>query len=728
MRKKKKLGTRMFISIMAVLVYGILSAGITGMVCLVNQSQTDMQSAMTERVASASNLVSVTLRHYSSLVSSLDGTTAQTDKIKAADSSIVDINTRAETSPGIALSTDGYIVITGEYAKGTAYIAIGTDWIDQILSDTGASDSAEYYIVTSDGRMVASVNGTLSQDQIAPYAGANEVRSAKLNGSDRIVYDDAIDGTDFTVITSCDAAEFSSNSAVAMRILLIAFVISFGGGAFVIRRIVKSIIGPVEAINKKILSMAEGDLSGESIIVNTGNELQTLAEAVNAMADHSRNIISDISHVAARIADEDLTVETHTEYVGDYAPIKTALDGIVDSTSGVIRQIEASSRMVAEGSGVMSVNSTTLSESAAEQAATMEELNASVVEISSNITANADSAEKAKALSDDCRAIVDEGSAKMSDMLRAMEQINETSSKIANIIKAIEDISFQTNILSLNASIEAARAGEAGKGFAVVAGEVGELASKTAEAAKNTTALIKTALSAVENGTVMANETALMLDKIVAETDDTARVIDQIADASRVQADSVKQILVGMDQISTSVQMTSGSSSECAASAEELSGQAKVLLELVQRFKLPDAEAVKKKQAEKRAAERQAKNNTPSPDNTSKPSAPVNSDKKAAPVTPEPAVKKESAADVKKAPNLQPKTSSVPKEKPVDKKPEQKPAEKKPLNKKPEEKKPKPKPVEKKPEVKQVEKKPEPAPAPVARPRSRTIVLDDDKY
>ena len=709
MRKKKKLGTRMFISIMAVLVYGILSAGITGVVCLVNQSQTDMQSAMTERVASASNLVSVTLGHYSSLVSSLDGTTAQTDKIKAADSSIVDINTRAETSPGIALSTDGYIVITGEYAKGTAYIAIGTDWIDKILSDTGASDSAEYYLVTSDGRMVASVNGTLSQDQIAPYAGENKVRRAKLNGSDRIVYDDAIDGTDFTVITSCDAAEFSSNSAVAMRILLIAFVISFGGGAFVIRRIVKSIIGPVEAINKKILSMADGDLSGEPVSVNTGNELQTLAEAVNAMAEHSRNIISDISHVAAKIADEDLTVETHTEYIGDYAPIKTALDGIVDSTSGVIRQIEASSRMVAEGSGVMSVNSTTLSESAAEQAATMEELNASVVEISSNITANADSAEKAKVLSDDCRAIVDEGSAKMSDMLRAMEQINETSSKIANIIKAIEDISFQTNILSLNASIEAARAGEAGKGFAVVAGEVGELASKTAEAAKNTTALIKTALSAVENGTVMANETALMLDKIVAETDDTARVIDQIADASRVQADSVKQILVGMDQISSSVQMTSGSSSECAASAEELSGQAKVLLELVQRFRLPDEEAVKKKQAEKRAAERQAKNNAPSPDNTSKPSAPV---------TPAPAVKKETSADVRKAPKPQQKTGYLPKEKP----------EAKPVEKKPEprsaEKKPEPKPLDKKP----AEKKPEPAPAAAAGPRSRTIVLDDDKY
>ena len=199
----------------------------------------------------------------------------------------------------------------------------------------------------------------------------------------------------------------------------------------------------------------------------------------------------------------DLTAEPAADYIGDYAPIKSALYGIINSTSDVIRQIGASSKLVSDGSSKMSDNSTTLSQAATEQAATVEELNASIVEISSNISANADSAGKAKVLADDCMKIVNEGNVKMTDMLHAMEEINETSSQIANIIKTIEDISFQTNILSLNASIEAARAGEAGKGFAVVAGEVGQLAGKTAEAAKNTTALIKTSLTAVENGTVM---------------------------------------------------------------------------------------------------------------------------------------------------------------------------------------------------------------------------------
>lgn len=718
MKKKKTLGTRIIIAVMAVLAYGILSAGITGIVCLVQQSNSDMKNSMSERVSSASNLLSSTIQHYVSMIATLDGTTAQVNDIIASDSNIVEINTHAEGSAGVTTNSDGYIVVTGTYPKGTASITTSTAWLGNIVNTMHTSDTTEFYLLTNDGRLLASMNGSLSAEQVAGYMNITDVETVSDNGRNHIVTASPIIGTDWTAVVICDAKEFLGNAFIAVLVMIITTTISFVVGALVISKFVKRIIVPLNAINGKILDMEQGKLSGDAIEVHTGDELETLADAVNSMTAYTNTIIKDIEAVSAKLAAEDLTAEPAADYIGDYAPIKSALYGIINSTSDVIRQIGASSKLVSDGSSKMSDNSTTLSQAATEQAATVEELNASIVEISSNISANADSAGKAKVLADDCMKIVNEGNVKMTDMLHAMEEINETSSQIANIIKTIEDISFQTNILSLNASIEAARAGEAGKGFAVVAGEVGQLAGKTAEAAKNTTALIKTSLAAVENGTVMANETAKMLSKIVSETDDTAKVIDKIAAASQEQADSVKQILVGMDQISTSVQMTSGSSAECAASAEELSGQAKVLLDLVQRFKIADAASEKKRKKAARAAANALKSGAPAA--PSAPAAPA-AEKKEAPAA-KPAESAETAKPVSENPAAKPAQNAP--EKPAEKPKAAASAAKAPA--KPEAPKASPKPAAPAPAVSHAPVTPA-APKPASAPK-RTIVLDDDKY
>ena len=718
MKKKKTLGTRIIIAVMAVLAYGILSAGITGTVCLVQQSNSDMKNSMSERVSSASNLLSSTIQHYVSMIATLDGTTAQVNDVIASDPNIVEINTHAEGSAGVTTNSDGYIVVTGTYPKGTASITTSTACLGNIVNTMHTSDATEFYLLTNDGRLLASMNGSLSAEQVAGYMNITDVETVSDNGRNHIVTASPIIGTDWTAVVICDAKEFLGNAFIAVLVMIITTTISFVVGALVISKFVKRIIVPLNAINGKILDMEQGKLSGDAIEVHTGDELETLADAVNSMTAYTNTIIKDIESVSAKLAAEDLTAEPAADYIGDYAPIKSALYGIINSTSDVIRQIGASSKLVSDGSSKMSDNSTTLSQAATEQAATVEELNASIVEISSNISANADSAGKAKVLADDCMKIVNEGNVKMTDMLHAMEEINETSSQIANIIKTIEDISFQTNILSLNASIEAARAGEAGKGFAVVAGEVGQLAGKTAEAAKNTTALIKTSLTAVENGTVMANETAKMLSKIVSETDDTAKVIDKIAAASQEQADSVKQILVGMDQISTSVQMTSGSSAECAASAEELSGQAKVLLDLVHRFKIADAASEKKRKKAARAAANALKPGAPAA--PSAPAAPA-AEKKEAPAA-KPAESAETAKPVSENPAAKPAQNAP--EKPAEKPKTAAPAAKAPA--KPEAPKASPKPAAPAPAVSHAPVTPA-APKPASAPK-RTIVLDDDKY
>lgn len=347
----------------------------------------------------------------------------------------------------------------------------------------------------------------------------------------------------------------------------------------------RSIGKPIAEIEKAAKEMSKGNYDID-ISYDSKNEIGQLVESMHTMIGVTKAIIVDVGRGLNEISLGNFDISPEVEYIGVFAPIETSIYGIISSLSDTLSQIQVSSDQVSSGSDQVSSGAQALSQGTTEQASSVQELAATISEISQQVKENAENAERARQKVNYVGGEISDSNNQMQRMIGAMEQISESSKEIGKVIKTIEDIAFQTNILALNAAVEAARAGAAGKGFAVVADEVRNLATKSSEAAKGTTALIEDSIRAVESGTKLADETAKSLLSVVEGAQDVTDTVDKIAEASGEQAQSIGQVTEGIDQISAVVQTNSATAEESAAASEELSGQAQILKDLVQRFKL----------------------------------------------------------------------------------------------------------------------------------------------
>lgn len=396
----------------------------------------------------------------------------------------------------------------------------------------------------------------------------------------------AVDNTLSKMVAAVRKEQAAQNKQTLV-FTIIAMIMIVGILAIFIRSLVNMINSPIQEVRKALNGFAEGNMD-VPIEYEGKNELGEMCDALRSSQVTLKEVIKDQCYCLQEMANNNFAVKSYIpeKYVGEFSTIIGSMRGIRDSLTNAFQQIQVSASQVEAGADQVSMGAQSQSQGATEQASSVEELSASLQEVSNQVLENSENAKKANSLATESGEVAKNTLTDMQNMISAMHEISNTSEDIRKVIKVIDDIAFQTNILALNAAVEAARAGVAGKGFAVVADEVRNLAGKSAEAAKNTTALIESSITAVERGQNIANKTNDAFEELAVKVEQVVTTVNEISHASAEQAEGIQQITLGVEQISATIQTSSATSEESAAASEELSGQAAMLRDLVSKFKI----------------------------------------------------------------------------------------------------------------------------------------------
>ncbi len=504
------------------------------------------------------------------------------------------------------------------YGSGAVFSVVVPDMLDgvpcalvlffdySVLSDMIASaeftENSSMYLINEDGRIIAGtdnddvLNGVNYIEKSGSGKEIAEIHRLALSqesGNAEVTVDGVkcrmayspVKNSVWALILTAPLSDFNSvlKTSILIIVIISAVIII---AAFVFTFIMmNSLVNPVISVTERLRRLSDGDLQSNVEMSFMKNEIGVLSSSLSETVMSLKGYLDIIDSSLERIAAGDVAFELGSGFRGDFIVLRKTFNSILADLRRTFGQINTAANQVNEGASQFANSAQALSTGAAEQSSEINNLYVQINDINNQIAINAETALRTDSLVDGIGEQIGECSEDMNKMLKSMNDISETSEKISDIINIIDDIAFQTNILSLNAAVEAARAGEAGRGFSVVSEEIKNLADMSAEAAKQTAALIEISLKNVKEGSSVAKTTAFSLSEIVISATQISEQVKLIASTSKEQSDSIAEIRRGVEQITVVTESNTATAEQSAAASEEMSGHAEMLQEMISKFK-----------------------------------------------------------------------------------------------------------------------------------------------
>ncbi len=375
---------------------------------------------------------------------------------------------------------------------------------------------------------------------------------------------------------------------VLIAIIIIAIITAILISTRIAKKIARGIEKPLKALGERFKTFAQGDFDSPFPTVESKDEIADMITEVLNMAEHLQNIINDTNMVLDEMAQGNFVVQIQREeiYVGKFEHMLSSIKALIREMTDMLTNIHQAAAQVAMGSDNLSEAAQVLAEGATDQAASVEEMQATITTISDGIQSTASQLKESYLNAKKYSELAETSNADMAALMESMSRISASTQQIGNIISDIEDIASQTNLLSLNASIEAARAGEAGKGFAVVADQIRTLAEQSAKSAVDSRSLLEDVLHEVAGGNTVTQRTSESLKDVVDGVENIASASKDLSDISADQSVAMNQATEGINRISEIVQSNAATAQETSATSQELTAEATCMADLVSKFNI----------------------------------------------------------------------------------------------------------------------------------------------